>query len=177
MAAYENGDSEQGSRLFDKLFSRSCHESFFADDVLPAMRQAGLHQEVEKFWQLAKRAYCRTLLLFPEAHNSYNTAAWVASRAACDLDDAVIWIEKALERQPNTSAYLDTKAEVFFARGEREEAMQWSEKACQKSGDGGTLAMLRVQYRHFRDDPFPATRSEEVLEPPIFEFEGATKEE
>ncbi len=161
MAAFEKGEEKRGDELLARFTEYCGHESFFADDVFPVLRRAGRHEQVEQIWDKISPSYREALLLFPDGHNAYNTAAWVASRAACDLDDAMVWVNRALAGKPRSSAYLDTKAEVYFAQGNREEALKWSEKACAAS-DGQrfpkavqTLSMLRLQYRHFRDDPFP----------------------
>lgn len=155
MAAFENGEMEKGDAILERLVGYAGHDSFFADDVFPALRRAGLHEQAERVWARVSPAYRRSMELYPKGHNTFNTAAWVASRAACDLDDAALWVEKALEGKPGSSAYLDTRAEVAFARGQREQALKMSEEACKKSEGMATLGMLRVQYRHFRDDPFP----------------------
>ncbi|MGJ8723513.1 MAG: tetratricopeptide repeat protein [Roseibacillus sp.] len=163
MAAFEEGDMAGGDRILNRMVSYCAHDSFFADDVFPVLRLAGLHEQVERVWAHVSPFYRHSMKSYPKAHNAHNTAAWVASRAACDLDEALIWVDEALKGKPGGSAYQDTRGEVLFAQGKRKEALKWSEKACQSSDGVGTLAMLRVQYRHFRDDPFPLTKDEVEL--------------
>ena len=155
MAAFKEGETEVGEQVMSRLVGYDGHDSFFADDVFPALRQAGLHELAEGVWEQVEPAYRQSMEAYPKGHNAYNTAAWVASRAACVLDEALIWVDWALEGKPGSSAYMDTRGEVLFAQGKREEALLWSEKACKNSEGMATLAMLRIQYRHFRDDPFP----------------------
>lgn len=161
MAAFEEGDLARGDEILDRLSDYCGHDPFFADDVFPVLRAAGLHEQAERIWARVEPSYRHSLSTFPDGHNAHNTAAWVAARAACDLDEAMEWVDRALEGKPDSSAYLDTKAEVFFAQGKREEALKWSQKACEHSDGTGfmravqTLGMLRNQHRHFRDDPFP----------------------
>ena len=69
--------------------------------------------------------------------------------------------------RPSQGAYLDTMAEVWFARGERNKAMEWSKKAITASisnaqGNPRSLEMvyanfreLNKQYDHFKNDPLP----------------------
>ncbi len=58
-----------------------------------------------------------------------NTAVWFASRAAQRLDEAKVMQERALELYPRSAAYLDTLAEVYFAMGNRPEAVRLGELA------------------------------------------------
>ena len=164
MAAYEVGEIAKGDLALDRMIAVCGYDSFLADDVLPVLRQEGLHEQAERIWRTVSPTYRKSMALFPEGHNAHNGAAWVASRAACDLKEAEGWVAKALEGQPRSSAYLDTKAEVFFAQGNREKALKLSEIACQSSEGTRTLSMLRGQYRHFRDDPLPLAEEAEEAE-------------
>lgn len=155
MMALQEGEVEKGDRILDRLVGYCGHESFFADDIFPVLRREGWHEQAERLWGKLEPVYRESLAAFPDGHNAHNTAAWAASRAACDLEDAMKWVDSALKKNPNSPAYLDTKAEVFFAQGNREEALKWSEKACSHSSLQQDLGTLRIQYRHFRDDPFP----------------------
>ena len=74
---------------------------------------------------------------YAKAHTTYNSAAWMASRASRDLDDALEKIRTALSMRPKQAAYLDTMAEVWFAKKNREKAVEWSRKAVQDSFHGG----------------------------------------
>jgi hypothetical protein len=84
----------------------------------------------------------------------------MASRASRDLDEAHKNIEIALAMRPKQAAYLDTMAEVWFARKNREKAVEWSWKAVQDSFHGGYSSAdsgvgLREQYDRFREGEFP----------------------
>ena len=104
---------------------------------------------------------------FPNSHNAHNTAAWLAARAIKNLDEAHAHAKKAVSMRPSQGAYLDTMAEVWFARGERNKAMEWSKKAIAASisnaqGSPRSLEMvyanfreLNKQYDHFKNDPLP----------------------
>ena len=162
MSAFNEGDEASGERWFTRMVERSQCESFYADDIFPELRIAGLHQQAEELWEAMAPNYRHSMKLFPKAHNSYNTAAWVAARVGCNLEEAASWVDIALEGRPGASAYLDTKAEVLFAKGQRAEALKWSEKACKSSESVRDLIMLRQQFQHFKDDPFPLAGVEEA---------------
>ena len=101
-----------------------------------------------------------SIAAFPKAHNTYNSAAWLASRASRNLDDALEKVRKSLSMRPKQAAYLDTMAEVWFAKKNREKAVEWSHKAVTESYHGGYSGMeggvgLREQYDRFRAGEFP----------------------
>ena len=89
---------------------------------------------------------------FPMDDNIRNSAAWLAARSKRRLDDAEKESIEALRLRPNQSAYLDTMAEIWFARGNREKALEWSEKSI-RSEPGATA--LREQYYRFKEEDFP----------------------
>ncbi len=136
---------------------RRCHDlalsdGSMADYFFPAMRAAGLTKLHDEWFEDTWKAYQRVLERFPGSHNTMNTAAWTASRANRRLDEAEKLVAKALEILPRQAAYLDTYAEVWFARGNREKAIEWSDRALvrEPAEDG----LLR-QHDRFVSGPFP----------------------
>ncbi|MEM9081716.1 MAG: hypothetical protein AAGC74_13615 [Verrucomicrobiota bacterium] len=164
MLALERGDVAAGRKHLDLARRAAGRHGVFADWVFPALRNGGFHEEAEHQWAELEEGYRRALELYPNGHTALNTVAWVASRAACDLDEAKGWIDRALELAPDTSAYLDTKAEVYFAKGERGKALEWSERALANSRGEVELGQLRLQYLHFQNDQFPLPEREEEEE-------------
>jgi tetratricopeptide (TPR) repeat protein len=102
----------------------------------------------EKSWQemmvLAER--------FPKDDNIRNSAAWLAARCVRRLDDAEKQSEISLTLRPRQAAYLDTMAEIWFARANREKAVAWSRKAI--DSDPSQDALLE-QYFRFQSGDFP----------------------
>ena len=94
----------------------------------------------------------RRIKQFPDCDNSRNSAAWLASRANRHLDEAEKFLEKALERNPRQAAYLDTMAEVQFARGDRKKAVEFSTRSVK---EGALDFQLIRQHRRFVDGPLP----------------------
>ena len=69
-----------------------------------------------------------------------------------NLDEAEKHISKALAANPDQAAYLDTMAEIQFARGDRAKALEWSVLALNFEPND---SLLRRQYERFRSDPLP----------------------
>jgi tetratricopeptide (TPR) repeat protein len=154
MAAFENGDEAEGRKRLKRSAELGGQLGFFANEPLWELRKKGLFEEIDRIWPDLVSVYHRALEAYPDSHNTLNTAAWSAARAGKEIAQAGEWVDQALTLYPESAAYLDTKAEVLFARKMREEALAWSQKACKRSSDGDELGQLRVQTVHFREDDF-----------------------
>jgi tetratricopeptide (TPR) repeat protein len=134
-----------------------CHRDFASDGALadyffPALRRNGLLREHDQWFQQTWQLMQQSLRLYPDADNTLNTAAWFAARSMRRLDDAARLIRKAISHQPEQAAYLDTMAEIQFARGDRVAALEWSAKALMQAPDD---PLLRRQHARFRHGPPP----------------------
>ena len=123
-----------------------------ADYFFAPMRAAGLvkqHDEVfDRLWQnLVKR-----IARYPDSDNTRNSAAWLASRANRHLDEAEDYLEKALANNPRQAAYLDTMAEVHFARGDREKAIEFSARGLKEEPEDFQLVR---QHERFKSGALP----------------------
>lgn len=134
-----------------------CHAMFpsdgsLADDFFPAVRKMGLLKEHDEWFRVSWDRMAAVIEEFPDADNTSNTAAWLASRAQRNLDQAEKLLLHALALNPEQSAYLDTMAEIQFAKGKREKALEWSSQAINFMP---TDSMLRRQHERFRTAPLP----------------------
>jgi tetratricopeptide (TPR) repeat protein len=134
-----------------------CHRIFakdgsLADFFFPALRKAGLIKEHDAWFLDSWNKMEEVIAFYPDCDNSHNTAAWFAARAMRKLDAAERHVRKALATSPCQSAYLDTMAEIQFARGQREKALEWSRLAVNFTPED---VLLRRQHERFRSEPFP----------------------
>ncbi len=134
-----------------------CHRTFskdgsLADFFFPALRKAGLIKEHDEWFRQTWEQMADMIKRYPDCDNTRNTAAWFASRAMRQLDDAENHLRKALANSPWQAAYLDTMAETQFAKGDRAKAIEWSKKAVNFMPDD---SQLRRQQARFRFDPLP----------------------
>jgi tetratricopeptide (TPR) repeat protein len=123
-----------------------------ADHIQPALRDAGLTEEHDRCFEAAWRHLEAVIRRFPDGDNTRNTAAWLAARGNRRLDEAARHLERALAAKPNQAAYLDTMAELWFARGDRGRAVEWSRRAVAAEPED---AVLRRQLERFRTARFP----------------------
>ena len=123
-----------------------------ADHFFAPMRTKGLlalHDEAfEKSWKKLADIMTR----FPDSENTRNSAAWLASRASRRLDEAEAAATHALKICPKQSAYLDTMAEVQFARGDRQKSLEFSSRALKE--DPWDMQLIR-QHKRFEKGEFP----------------------
>jgi tetratricopeptide (TPR) repeat protein len=136
---------------------QNCHHAFASDGSLadfffPALRKAGLIKEHDEWFRVSWSLMENSIATFPESDNTRNTAAWFASRALKNLDQAEKYLSKALAINPTQSTYLDTMAEIQFAMGKREKALEWSRKAVNFMPKD---VQLRQQQERFRAAPLP----------------------
>ena len=134
-----------------------CHQNYTTDGALadfffPALRQAGLIEEHDRWFAKSWGALSSAIKSYPDSINTLNTAAWFASRAQRQVVGAEVFLRRALKTYPEQPAYLDTMAEIQFAKGKRQDAVDWSKKAILLAP---TDTELRRQHHHFRFDPLP----------------------
>jgi tetratricopeptide (TPR) repeat protein len=135
----------------------NCHRMFpsdgsLADYFFPAIRKMGLIKEHDEWFKISWDRMSAVIAQFPNSDNTCNTAGWLASRAQRNLDQAEALQKKALAINPDQPAYLDTLAEVYFAKGQREKALEWSNRAVNFKPDD---PQIRRQLLRFRTAPLP----------------------
>lgn len=145
-------DRERAVKILEDIHSNFSTDGILADDFFPLLRKAGLVAELEKWFGESWIKIASVIAKHPESHNSRNTAAWFASRAGLKLDMAEEFLKGALQFAPEQPAYLDTMAEVQFAKGDRKAAIEWSDLAV---GYSPLDDMIRLQNHRFRNDVLP----------------------
>lgn len=145
-------DRERSVATIEKSLEAPFSDLLLADYFFAPLRRAGmvkLHDEAfEKSWKRLSAVIAR----FPDGENVRNSAAWLASRANRRLDEAEAHSAHALKTSPLQAAYLDTLAEVLFARGDRAKAVELSSKGLKQ--EPGDLQLLR-QHERFEKGDFP----------------------
>jgi tetratricopeptide (TPR) repeat protein len=138
--------------ILEKSHRTFASDGSLADFFFPAIRKMGLIREHDRWFRQSWNLMEAVIRRYPDSDNTCNTAAWFAARAARQLDAAEKLLTSALAANPDQPAYLDTMAEIHFARGNREKALEWSRRAVNFSPDD---PQLRRQQERFRSDPFP----------------------
>jgi hypothetical protein len=143
---------ERSLELLEQCHRKFSSDGSLADFFFPALREAGLVKLHDTWFRESWKQFDVVIRRFPAADNVRNTAAWFASRATRELDAAERLVRKALELHPRQSAYLDTMAEIQFAKGNRAKALEWSSLAINFTPED---TMLRRQHERFHSAPIP----------------------
>ncbi|MFH1922228.1 MAG: hypothetical protein ABIP48_20380 [Planctomycetota bacterium] len=85
---------------------------------------------------------------FPDQPIFYNQFAWLVGNTAGDRDEALRFAQKAVELRPESGAYLDTLAHVYFGRGEVEKAVETQTKAAEFEPHSGLIAKKLEVFRN-----------------------------
>ncbi|MBC8128457.1 MAG: hypothetical protein H8M99_15050, partial [Gloeobacteraceae cyanobacterium ES-bin-144] len=136
---------------------KKIHQTFLCDGTLadfffPTLRKVGLVREHDEWFDASWNQFVAVIDQYPEAYNSLNTAAWFASRSLRKLDEGEKYLKTALEANPCQPAFLDTMAEIQFAKGNRNKAIEWSGKAMNYGAGDSQLAR---QHDRFLHEPLP----------------------
>ncbi len=145
-------DRDKAVALLAGIHRNFATDGVLADDFFPYLRKAGLTEELRKWFYESWKKISLVVERYPASDNTRNTAAWLASRAGYELDLAEDYLDEALNIRPNQAAYLDTMAEVHFARGDRKEAVRWGNLAVLHAPHDG---MIRKQHQRFRSGGLP----------------------
>ncbi|MBB5350188.1 tetratricopeptide (TPR) repeat protein [Haloferula luteola] len=156
MSKIAEGDRSGGLAHLRKWEKVVRDDEDLADFFDGAFREAGLVELHDEWFDFRWSRFQAVLERFPDSPNTLNTAAWVASRANRRLDEAESAVTRALKWEPGTSSYLDTLAEVWFARGDREQAIHWSsESLAMFEGPMVLFPEILRQNDRFRRGPLP----------------------
>lgn len=170
MFLLESGRRKEALALLDSCQKLNPGSGSLADEFFPSLRGAGVDQQYNQWFEENYQHVAAACEAYPKAHNSHNTAAWLASRALQRLDDALQHAQTAIALRPYQGAYLDTMAEVWFAKEDRKKAIEWSKKAITASishaqgaprSEGQILRNyieLNKQLKHFKNDPLPSAK-------------------
>jgi tetratricopeptide (TPR) repeat protein len=91
-------------------------------ELVNALDKSGHRTEADKLYQDQTAIYRRLTSDYPKSGPAHNQLAWAQGMCHRELDDALKNAKRAVELEPTSTASLDTLAEVFFARGDAQDA-------------------------------------------------------
>ncbi|MEO1856662.1 MAG: hypothetical protein ABGY95_04765, partial [Rubritalea sp.] len=127
MALLERGDKSGALDMLEYAHGILPGDGTLADDFFPGLVGTPLKKEVSKWFNESWNHIEKEIAAYPNDHNARNTVAWLGSRAGMRLDDSLKHAKFALRFQPQQPAYLDTLAEVYFAKRDRANAIKFSD--------------------------------------------------
>lgn len=143
---------DEAQRLLRAAHAVMPTDGALADHFFPALLESPFTELHNELFEISWKKITSSLDKFPDADNTMNTAVWFASRSARRLDEAKKLQERAIELYPRSPAYLDTLAEVYFAMGNRPEAIRLGELALRYMPHD---PMIIRQYERFLHGAMP----------------------
>jgi tetratricopeptide (TPR) repeat protein len=83
----------------------------------------------------------------PDSSDNYNQYAWLIGNTEGNLDEAWKCSQKSLELSPNNSAYYDTLARIYYAKGDYENAVKHQQRAAELDPHSGLITKQLVFFR------------------------------
>jgi len=124
-----------------------------ADHFFPSLFESSFRDLHDELFEISWHKITASLGVFPDSDNTMNTAVWFASRSVRRLEEAKRMQERAIELYPRSPAYIDTLAEVYFAMGNRAEAVRLGALAVRFMPHD---SMIIRQYERFLNGAMPA---------------------
>jgi len=117
------------------------------EDLYPLLVEAGKKKEADAFYEKFNKTGTAAVELFPNSPSDLNSLAWLKARCGKDLDKALEMSLRSNKLRKGSYAYIDTLAEVYFQLGQRDKAIENSERAVKlSSGD----YLLHQQLERFK---------------------------
>ncbi len=143
---------DEAEKLLREAHAIMPTDGALADHFFPSLLESPHRELHDELFEISWAKLTSSLEGFPDADNTMNTAVWFASRSARRLEEAKEMQERALELYPRSPAYLDTLAEVYFAMGDREEAVRYGRLALRFMPHD---TMIIRQYERFLHGALP----------------------
>jgi tetratricopeptide (TPR) repeat protein len=100
-----------------------------AISLVPGLDRCGRQKDADALFEdllAVHEQHCRD---YPQSASGHNNLAWLAACCRRKLDVALEHARKAVELAPEKAGFLDTLAEVYFQRGEQEQAVACIKKS------------------------------------------------
>ena len=130
-----DGRIKDAERRLEKLQKINPSDSSMLEDIYQLLVDSGNSEGADKLFQTTYLISKSTVNRFPDHGQHNNNHAWLLSRCAKKLDEALIHANKAVSIDPDNGAFLDTLAEVYFQLGNRSKAIEISKKAVELLDD------------------------------------------
>ncbi len=128
-------------------------------ELVPAWEKAGRKKEAAELFEHCLAVQEKLCDAYPNCAWGHNSAAWISVCCRRNLDKAEEHALKAVALTPTSAGNLDTLAEVYFQRGEKDKAVAAQKKAVELEP---TRAYFRKQLRRIEaGDPNAERPSED----------------
>ena len=119
--------------------------------LVPALQAKGLKVDGDKLFDSVFGMYEKLIADYPRCAWAQHNLAWLSVRCGRKLDEALKATLKAVELEPSNVLYLDTLAEVYFQKGNKEEASKRMKQCLER--EPGSVYFEKQLKRFEAGDP------------------------
>ena len=149
------GKADEGLAAVEQFWQLTPGNASIGEELLPLLEDVGKAAEARDYYEKTRALSQEACELFPNSAMAHNNLAWLDARSRRQLDQAFKHATLANDLQPNTAAYIDTLAEVYFAQGDRAKALELSDQAIKLLPEDEELI---GQRERFEKAPLPVKR-------------------
>ena len=152
LAELQDGNNEKALKFLRESHRVMPNNSLLGEKVYPKFDKKGYHREVTELYEISRDSLLKRLEYLPDSCQLRNELAWMCSLVNRDIDLALKLSSESVEMRPESAAYIDTLANVYFAKGDRAKAIELSQRAL------GLMPFdeeLLGQMEKFKNDPIP----------------------
>ncbi len=132
--------------------------------AVPILRRAGREAMAADVLNRSVEFHQKLLSAYPDSSMLHNGVAWMLVRCRMHLDDALAHAARAAELENDNCAILDTLAEVYFQRGEKDKAIQTIQRCIDLEPDNTRHQQCRA-IREAARHHGPARRARVIPDP------------
>jgi tetratricopeptide (TPR) repeat protein len=122
-ALYQQGKVAEAMVHLRLLVKQAPRNVEFVIASVPELKKLGHDAEASELFNLVYAPLEALCAKYPSSGFYRNEAAWLAVRCGYQLDQALSLAQRAVELQPRETNNLDTLAEIYFRKGQREKAI------------------------------------------------------
>jgi tetratricopeptide (TPR) repeat protein len=93
-------------------------------NIVPELEKRDRKKQADELFNRAFNHYSKLCKAYPNSVQFHNSLAWLSVCCRRHLDTAMEHARKAVELDPRNAGCLDTLAEIYYQRGDREQALK-----------------------------------------------------
>jgi tetratricopeptide (TPR) repeat protein len=128
MAFLTSDKFDEASREIQACLDILPADSSLPITVAPELEKRGHEKEAGDLFGKVWAVHDGLCKDYPKSAWAHNNIAWLAVRCRRNLDEALKHAQQAIDLAPENPRYLDTLAEVYFQKGDKEKALELTKK-------------------------------------------------
>ncbi len=119
----------------------------FVTGIVPDLDRRGKKKEADELFNRAWGAYQKMLAAYPDSPAARHGLASLSGHCRRELDDGLKYAKAAVASDPGSPSYREALAEVYFRRGERDDAVKAMQKLSDEHPRSGLYRRQLARYR------------------------------